>query len=130
MDIDAGFHSAEENIEEPTIVMVTTTIGDKVHTNSITATAKTDQAAALKTPKLWNIKQNKRPLTVSGTASSQKKKKLDPFAIMFQLNGTLQELGSSNQVNEMMYELEKSYKTEELKLKGRELAILEKKSET
>jgi hypothetical protein len=29
-----------------------------------------------------------------------------------------------------MYELERSYKTEELKLKGREIAILEKKSES
>ena len=49
---------------------------------------------------------------------------------MSQLNGSLQELGPSNQVNEKMYELEESYKAEELKLKGRELAILEKKSET
>jgi len=48
---------------------------------------------------------------------------------MSKLSSSLQELGSSSKVNEKIYELEKSYKTEELKLKGRELAILEKKSE-
>ena len=132
VDVHDAFHSAEESIEEPTIITVTTTIGDEVRTESVTATAETDQAqaAAIKTPKVSNNKQSKRLLTVSGTASSQKKKKLDPFAIMSQLNGSLQELGSSTQANDKMYELEKSYKTEELKLKGREVAILEKKSET
>ena len=131
--VDAAFHSSEGSIEDPTIITVTTKIGDQVHTESVTATAQTDQAqtaTAVKTPKVSNNKQSKRLLTVSGTASSQKKKKLDPFAIMSQLSGSLQELGSSNQVNEKMYELEKSYKSEELKLKGREVAILEKKSET
>jgi hypothetical protein len=42
---------------------------------------------------------------------------------MSKLSSSLQELGSSSKVNEKIYELEKSYKTEELKLKGRELAI-------
>jgi hypothetical protein len=54
--------------------------------------------------------QTKRLLTISGTASSQKKKKLHPFTVMSQLSGRLQELGSSGKVNEKMYELEKSYK--------------------
>jgi hypothetical protein len=87
-------------------------------------------AGSLKTPKLSNKNKTKRLLSVSGTASSQKKKKIDPFSIMSQLNGSLQELGSVNKVNDRIYELEQSYKAEELKLKGREIAVLEKKSET
>jgi hypothetical protein len=81
-------------------------------------------------PKLSNKTKTKSLLSVSGTASSQKKKKIDPFSIMLQLSGSLQELGSVNKVNESMYEPEQLYKTEELKLKGREIAVLEKKSET
>jgi hypothetical protein len=120
--VDAAFHSLEGRVEDPTITAVTAKIGDQIHTESVTATAHTDQAqtaTAITMPKVSNNKQSKRLLTVSGTASSQKKKKLDPFAIMSQLSGGLQELGSSNQVNEKMYELKKSHKSEELKLKGR-----------
>jgi hypothetical protein len=43
------------------------------------ATGETHQAVAIKTPKVSNNKQSKRLLTVSGTASSQKKKKTGPF---------------------------------------------------
>jgi len=81
------------------------------------------EATANKKQKISNNIQNKRLLTVSGTDSSQKKKKLVPFTVMSKLSSSLQELGSSSKVNEKIYELEKSYKTEELKLKGRELAI-------
>jgi hypothetical protein len=42
---------------------------------------------------------------------------------MSKLSSSLQELGSSSKVVEKIYELEKSYKTEEIKLKGRELAF-------
>ncbi len=48
---------------------------------------------------------------------------------MSQLNRSLQELGSGNDIDEKMYDLEKSYKTDKLNLNGREPAILEKKSE-
>jgi hypothetical protein len=132
VDVDADVQTVEESIEEPAIITVTAKIGDGVHSESIVTTAQTDQAqaTAIKTPKVSNNKQSKRLLRVSGTASSQKKKELDPFAIMSRLSGSPQELGSGNQVIEKMYELEKSYKSEELKLKGRELAILQKKSET
>jgi hypothetical protein len=74
-------------------------------------------------PKLSNKTKTKSLLSVRGTASSQKKKKIDPFSIMLQLSGSLQELGSVNKVNERMYEPEQSYKTVELKLKGREIAV-------
>jgi hypothetical protein len=145
----SDFPGVDDSVDEPTMVTITTRTGDEVTTETIVASSEADEghaavtrtpvmtnnnykpaAANNKTPKASNTIQRKRLLTVSGTASSQKKKKLDPFTVMSQLSGSLQELGSSTKVNEKMYELEKSYKTEELRLKGRELAILEKKSET
>jgi len=144
----SDFPGVDDSVDEPTMVTITTRTGDEVTTETIVASSEADEGHAAvtqtpvmtnnykqaavnnKTPKASNTIQRKRLLTVSGTASSQKKKKLDPFTVMSQLSGSLQELGSSTKVNEKMYELEKSYKTEELRLKGRELAILEKKSET
>jgi hypothetical protein len=144
----SDFPGVDDSVNEPTMVTITTQNGDEVTTETIVASSETDEGhtavtqtpvmtnnnkqaeANNKTLKASNTIQSKRLLTVNGTASSQKKKKLDPFKDMSQLSGSLQELGSSSKVNEKMYELEKSYKTEELWLKGSELAILEKKSVT
>jgi hypothetical protein len=108
---------------------------ETINTNA-TGTNKTinsnaaSTSGSLKTPKLSNNSIMKRLLSVSATASLQKKKKFNPFSIMSQMNGSLQELGSVNKVNERMHELEQMYKAEKLKLKGREIAVLKKKTET
>jgi hypothetical protein len=149
-----SFHSLDDsNDDEPTTITIATRTADDVTTETVLASSDTNvlqaasneepaaagqtpmisnnrQATTNKTPRMSNNVQSKRLLTVSGTASSQKKKKLDPFSVMSQVSGSLQELGSTSKVNEKMYELEKKFKTEELKLKGRELALLEQKSET
>jgi hypothetical protein len=101
--------------------------------SSSTAATATNMTAkgvnsAMKTPKKSNNQTSKRMLTISGTTSSQKKKKVDPFAIMSQLNGTLQNLTSSDKEEKMLL-LESKYKSEELKLRCREIDIMERKSE-
>ncbi len=52
----------------------------------------------------------------------------DPFTIMSQLNGTLQNLASSDKEEKMLL-LECKYKSEKLKLCCREIDIMERKSE-
>jgi len=47
------------------------------------------QATSNKTPKISNNIQSKRPLNVSGTASSQKKMKPDPLSVMSQISSSL-----------------------------------------
>ena len=94
---------------------------------TVTNVTATGENSAMKTPKSSNNQTSKRMLTISGTTSSQKKKKVDPFANMSQLNGTLQNLASSDK-EEKMRLLESKYKSEELKLCCREIDIMERKS--
>jgi hypothetical protein len=118
-----SFHSLDDsNDDEPTMITITTRMADDVTTKTVLASSETDvlhattnkspaaadqtpmifnnrPAATNKTPRMSNNVQSKRLLTVSGTASSQKKKKLDPFSVISQLSGSLQELGSTSKVN-------------------------------
>jgi hypothetical protein len=61
VDVDADVQTVEESVEEPAIITVSAKIGDEVHSESITATAQTDQAqaAAIKTPRYQIISKVK-----------------------------------------------------------------------
>jgi hypothetical protein len=95
-DTDAGGDSDNDAGVNP-LLITGMTIGGEVGTDSVIGTTETiysnaaSVSGSLKTPKLSNNNnKTKRLLSVIAKASSQKKKKFDPFSITSQLNSEVQ----------------------------------------